>query len=287
MLPDIRGVLRDARYALPRQVERFVGGPGPDAAARICDRLHRSGLAATVGHFPANDDPPEAVIAVNLAMADSLRLRAGDAYLSVKAPPLGFDAGHLRALSEAAAAARLTLMFDAHAPHQAEPTQRLFAALLARFPGTGCVLPARWQRSAADAERLRDTSARLRIVKGEWADPAWNGDIEASYLGLIESLAGRRATVAIATHCPRIAERALALLLDAGTPCELEQLRGLPMRRTTAIARRWAVPVRIYVPFGRGWWPYALDKALARPYLLPWMIRDRLGWADPAHYRPA
>jgi len=287
MRPDLWGMLRDARYALPRQIERFVGGPGPEAAARICGRLHRSGLTATVGHFPANGDSPDDVAAVNRTMAACLRSRAGDVYLSVKAPPLGFDPDHLRALAEAAAAARLTLMFDAHAPHQAEPTQQLFAELLARYPGTGCVLPARWQRSPADAERFRDSSARLRIVKGEWADPEWSGEIEDSYLGLIARLAGRRSPVAVATHCPTLAERALALLLDAGTPCELEQLRGLPMHRTMAIARRWAVPVRVYVPFGRGWWPYALDKALARPYLLPWLIRDRLGWADSPRYRPA
>ena len=35
--------------------------------------------------------------------------------------------------------------------------------------------------------------------------------------------------------------------------------------------------VRVYVPFGPGWWPYAVDKALGRPYLLAWTIRDRLG----------
>ena len=49
------------------------------------------------------------------------------------------------------------------------------------------------------------------------------------------------------------------------------------MRRTTAIARKLGVPVRVYVPFGAGWWPYALDKALARPYLPLWMLRDLIG----------
>jgi proline dehydrogenase len=47
-----------------------------------------------------------------------------------------------------------------------------------------------------------------------------------------------------------------------------------------AVARRLGVPVRVYIPFGPGWWPYALDKALARPYLLSWMIRDRLAPAN-------
>ncbi|WP_254514881.1 proline dehydrogenase family protein [Novosphingobium sp. G106] len=105
-------------------------------------------------------------------------------------------------------------------------------------------------------------------------------DIEASYLGLVTRLAGRTAPVSVATHSPLLAERALAILLDAGTPCELEQLRGLPMRRTMAIARRLGVPVRIYVPFGPGWLPYAADKALGRPYLPKWIVRDRLGLVD-------
>jgi proline dehydrogenase len=47
------------------------------------------------------------------------------------------------------------------------------------------------------------------------------------------------------------------------------------------VARGQGVPVRLYVPFGPGWIPYALDRALARPYLLAWMWRDWTGRADP------
>jgi proline dehydrogenase len=274
-------MLRDARYALPRQLERVSSGPGPEAVARICHRLQARGLCTTVGHFPGSRDTAQSIAAANLAVARALGGRSGDAYLSVKAPPLGFDRTHLQAIADAATGSRLPLMFDAHAPHQAGATHALFDDLLAQFPGTGCVLPARWKRSMADAARLRGTSARLRIVKGEWADPEWGDrDIEANYLGLVTRLAGRAGIVAIATHNPGLAERALAILLNAGTPCELEQLRGLPMRRTTAIARRLGVPMRVYVPFGSGWLPYAANKALARPYLPGWMIRDRLGLTD-------
>lgn len=277
MRSDLWGMLRDARYALPRQIEKVSSGPGPEAAARICAGLQARGLRATVGHFPGSRDTAESIAAANVAMARCLRERASDAYLSIKAPPLGFD----RALIETIGASGLAVLFDAHAPHQAEATHALFEELLTQFPGTGCVLPARWKRSMADAACFRDTTARLRIVKGEWADPDWGGhDIEANYLGLVTRLAGRAAAVSVATHSPRLAERALAILLDAGTPCELEQLRGLPMRRTTAIARRLGVPVRVYVPFGPGWLPYAADKALARPYLPKWIVRDRLGLAD-------
>jgi proline dehydrogenase len=274
--------LRTARYALPRYVERIVPGPGPDAAARRCHALNRKGLAATIGYFQSGEARPEEIVAANLAVADLLAERSGDVYLSVKAPPLAFDAAHLRTVAEAAAAAGLALMFDAHAPKDADRTLAAVARLSRDFPRTGFALPARWRRSLADAADFRDGPARIRVVKGEWPDPAWaDPDVEASYLGLVARLAGRAAPVDVATHDPGLAERALTLLLDAGTPCELEQLRGLPARRTVAVARRLGVPVRVYVPFGPGWWPYALDKALGRPYLLSWMIADRLGRRGP------
>jgi proline dehydrogenase len=273
--------LRKARYALPHLVERVFPGPGAKAVSRRCRTLNRRGLAATPGYFQSGEARPEDIVAANVAVAGLLADRGGDVYLSVKAPPMAFDPAHLRKVAEAAAAARLTLMFDAHAPGDAERTLEAVAGLLREFPGTGFALPARWRRSLADSAAFRDGSARIRVVKGEWADPDWAGvDVDSSYLALVGRLAGRAAPVAIATHDPDLAARALTLLLDSGTPCELEQLRGLPGRRTVAVARRLGVPVRVYVPFGPGWWPYAIDKALARPYLLSWMIRDRL--ARPA-----
>jgi proline dehydrogenase len=269
--------LRNARYALPHLVERVVPGPGPGSAARRCRKLNRCGLAATLGYFQSGNARPEDIVAANVAAARLFGERAGDAYLSVKAPPLAFDPAHIRAIAESAAAAEMNLLFDAHAPKDAERTLKAVSDLLPDFAGTGFALPARWLRSRGDAAAFRDSSARIRLVKGEWADPEWRAmDIEASYLALAARLAGRTAPVAVATHDPGLAERALGLLLASGTPCELEQLRGLPSRRTMAVARRLEVPVRVYIPFGPGWWPYALDKALARPYLLSWMVRDRL-----------
>jgi proline dehydrogenase len=267
-------LLRNVRYALPGYVGRVLPGPGAAATASRCAGLERRGLAATIGYFDIPGARPEDIVAANVAIARQLAGRGAGAYLSVKAPPLEFEVDRVRAIAEAG----LALMFDAHAPEDADRTLELVKGLLDPFPGTGFALPARWRRSARDAAAFRDSSARIRIVKGEWADPEWTEpDVEASYLALVARLAGRTAPVGVATHDPELAERALALLLRSGTPCELEQLRGLPSRRTSAVARRLGVPVRVYLPFGPGWWPYALDKALARPYLLSWMIADRLG----------
>lgn len=255
----IRRALGPLRHGLPRWIERHVPGPGPAAAARRCRRI---GLAGSVGYFHRAGAAPAEIVAAYRAVAGGC-----DAVLAVKAPALGFAEAALAAL----VATGREIVLDAHAEPQAAPT----LALARRFAGVGAALPARWQRSAADAAALRDAPARLRLVKGEWADPAGDmADIPAAYLALARQLAGRAAPVGIATHDPALAEAALTLLREAGTPCELEQLRGLPRRRTMAIAARLGVPVRLYCPFGPGWWPYALDSALDRPYLPRWW------WAD-------
>lgn len=280
MISAIRNVLRDIRYALPAALGKIVSGPGAERAARICEILHQQGLSATVGYFPGHEETPENVLGANKAVATSLFGRTSDVALAVKAPHLAFDREQVAQIAASAATSRLPLIFDAHAPQHADATLALVEATLADCPGTGFAMPGRWRRSLCDAERFRDTSARIRIVKGEWADrESPEDDIDKHYLELASRLAGRSGMVAVATHDPTLAARALDILLAAGTPCELELIRGLPKRKPLAVARQRGVKSRIYVPFGEGWVPYAVDKALARPYLLSWMINDRWGSA--------
>lgn len=262
---SLRDVLVRWRYALPARLGALLPAPGPDWAVRQAHVLKRRGIAVTIGYFQG-DETPEQIAATLAGIAP--RLPEGS-HLAVKAPPLRFDSA---AVATIAATGR-TLVFDAHSPADADATLALVGA------GDGVVLPARWPRSLADAERLRDKPVRVRLVKGEWADPDGDPtDIAEAFLNLVRLLTGRKAPVGVATHDPALAEQALDLLLAAGTPCELEQLRGLPRSRTLAVARRRGVPVRLYVPFGPAWWPYAIDKALARPHLPLWWAQDRLGY---------
>lgn len=198
--------------------------------------------------------------------------------LAIKASPLYFDKDNLRAVAGPAGAAGMTVMFDALTHAQAGETVELAEWMTGEFPAVGIAISARWRRSAADAARFRDAPVRIRLVKGEWADPEYDAaDVEKAYLDLTRALAGRRAPVGVASHDPVLAELALRILREAGTPCELEQLRGLPGHRTRNVAKALGVPVRLYWPFGPGWWPYAAEKLLERPYLPGWWVKDRLG----------
>ncbi len=267
------------RWRLGQMLIRRVPAllPKADAAyaAGLAERLRVQGYALTIGHFLADKGSPDAIVTANCAVADALASSECDAYLAVKAPPLGFDPVRLATIRKAADRAGLPMVFDAHRFVDADQTLACVRHLIADHPGTGVALPARWWRSLDDAIALRDSSARLRLVKGEWAEPGVpEGDAGERFLAIARKLAGREAPVGVATHDPALAEAALKILLAAGTPCELEQIRGLPRRRAVAVARQLKVRVRIYVPFGEGWWPYALGKMLERPYLIMWWLRD-------------
>ncbi|HSQ96518.1 MAG TPA: GNAT family N-acetyltransferase [Croceibacterium sp.] len=262
----LKARLRDARYALPGWIEQHVRGEDAAAAAQKVTRL---GAPVSVAFFQAGHATP-AEVATNYRQLSSALAGSGcDALFALKAPALGFEEALVREI----AAADVPLTFDSLTEPQAERTLALAEAVSA-----GVALPARWRRSSADAARLRDGACRIRLVKGEWPDPdADVPDIVEAYLTLARLLAGRKAPVGVATHDPALADAALRVLLKAGTPCELEQLRGLPRRRTMEVARKLGVPVRLYYPFGPGWWPYAVDKALARPYLPLWALKDLIG----------
>ncbi len=265
----LRRQVSRTRHALPGLVGRTVPASTAAAAVNACARAERGGLLTTAGYFHADEASPAEVAAACLDLAGKLVAAGLPTHLAIKSNALAHD----RALLRAIAATGAPLAFDAMAPAHADAVLSLAEELSA-----GAALPARWRRSPGDALRLRDRTCRIRLVKGEWADPQADAeDVARAYVELARLLAGRSAPVGVATHDPALAEAALAILRASGTPCELEQLRGLPRRRTLALARRLGVPVRLYHPCGPGWWPYAVDRALDRPYLPLWAARDLLG----------
>lgn len=226
-------------------------------------------MSSSVGLFASDDASAGDVAAELIELADKLRAAGCDAIIALKPPQLAFDRVLVRRIADCG----IPVVLDALRVDQAD---RIHA--LAVESEVGIAIPARWQRSRRDVRALRDLPCRIRLVKGEWADPVQDAeDIGAAYLSLVRALAGRKAVVGVATHDPELARAALGILRAVGTPVELEQLRGLPARRTIRVAREMGVPVRRYTAFGPGWWPYAIEQALRRPYLPVWALRDLAG----------
>jgi proline dehydrogenase len=188
---------------------------------------------------------------------------------------LGFDTQLIGEISRAAADAKIGIYFDSRAWDLADRVLGCVAYAARDNPQVGCVLPGRWQRSLHDADFAAELRLRVRVVKGQWADPEYPDiDLRKGFLAVIDRLAGRARHVAVATHDAPLAREALRRLTAAGTPCELELLFGLPMRAARREARNLGVSTRVYVPYGHSWVPYALSWVKQNPQVLWWVLTD-------------
>ncbi len=161
--------------------------------------------------------------------------------------------------------------------------QTLVEALVDSGTQVSYTLPGRWRRSLTDADWARERGLTVRVVKGQWADPADpDRDMQAGFLATIDRLAGGQSHVAVASHDVPLANQALRRLQATRTDCSLELLYGLPMKAALAMAQSLGVPVRVYVPYGAAYLPYALGKLKQNPRMAWWLLRDLVGAGQPA-----
>lgn len=247
-----------------------------DDALRLAQGHAAAGRACTLGCFNDGSEAPADVAARACASADAMALLAPSGYVSIKAPGLHYDLDALDQILACCRQRQVLAHFDSHDLGNAELTLACVERALEQGLDVGLTLPGRWARSLDDAAHACSLGLRVRVVKGEWPDPLRpEADLRAGFLAVIDTLIAHRAReVAVASHDPPLAREALRRLQAAGIRCELELLNGLPQRASLAAARELAVPVRIYIPFGIAWRPYALRRALRQPRMLLWLATD-------------
>ncbi len=248
-----------------RAAHRYVAGPELADALMLAETLDRP---TTLGFWDSPGDPPSLVTHAHEQAVAAIAAGGLDSYPSVKLPAFGTDPRAVDAVAEAAADAGVLLHFDSLAEDDADRTLALARRYADAGSDVGATLPGCWSRSVRDAEQLGAAGVRLRIVKGQWPgdrDPA------VGFLSVVDAVRrGGGARAAIATHDAGLAREALERLPGS----ELELLLGLPMRAAALEAAEHASPVRIYVPYGRGYLPYAVRRAATRPVMLWWLARD-------------
>jgi proline dehydrogenase len=272
-----KSVGRPFRWALNMAGRVYVPGDRLDDAMDIAVELAPKSLASTLGYFHSAGDSPQYVANMTLAIVDAVASLAPQGYVSIKAPACRYEPTLIATVAERARSKGILAHFDSHELHTCDATLKCVRQASELGARVGLTLPGRWRRSAADADYACDLGVRARVVKGEWADPGEPGrDPRRGFLEVVARLAGRARVVAVATHDPMLARESLSRLLDAGTRCELELLHGLPRRALLPIAREFSVPVRVYIPFGIAWRPYAVSKVAKNPRILWWVVRDGL-----------
>lgn len=262
-----------AMPVLGHAARRYVAGTALADAAALAQRAADSGLRSTLCYWNDGSEDPAIVASEYMGIVRHIGRSDLDGALALKVPAVWDQQDKIDPIVAEARARGVPVILDSHAPDQADANLQVIERL--GGSGLGLAIPGRWRRSLADADRAIAAGARIRVVKGEWADPDWpDADLGEAYLRLISHIAGRARFVGIATHDAALSAQAMQILADAGTPFEQEFVFPLPIASARREGHRFGAAARLYIPFGEAWLPYSMKRAFRNPKTFYWLTRD-------------
>jgi proline dehydrogenase len=122
--------------------------------------------------------------------------------------------------------------------------------------------------------------ARVRLVKGAYKEPRdaayqSKADVDAAFVRIMQILLAAGNYPAIATHDPAMIEATRTFAKERALPpssYEFQMLYGI-RRDLQNTLKREGLRVRVYVPFGREWFPYFMRRLGERPANIGFVIR--------------
>jgi proline dehydrogenase len=148
------------------------------------------------------------------------------------------------------------------------------------YRNVGVALQAALYRSERDVQRMNELGARVRLVKGAYKEPdsvayPRKADVDTAFLRLTKLLLDEGTYPAIATHDPAMIDGTLAYVAERAigkNRFEFQMLYGI--RRDLQVKLSGAgYAVRLYIPFGREWFPYFMRRLGERPANLGFVVR--------------
>ena len=297
-LADSRGLKRLAsRYGMRGPdsfARRFIAGETIEEAIDAARAIEATGLTQTLdllGESVATMAEADAATRTYLAVIDRIVASGIGRNISLKLTQLGLPVDratcvdNLRRILDAAGTHDFFVRIDMENSPFTQVTMEIFETMWQQgYRNAGIVLQSCLPRSAADAQRCNALGARVRLVKGAYKEPKGvayqdKSQVDAAYVDIMKLLLAEGAYPAIATHDPAMidATRAFAKQKDiAPDRYEFQMLYGI-RRDLQAQLKHDGFRVRVYVPFGREWFPYFMRRLGERPANIGFVIRGIAG----------
>lgn len=266
---------------------RFVAGLSTDEALEVTARLNSEGLDVSLdclGESVMHVSQAEESAAIYHRLLEEIAARGLRANVSVKLTAVGMNIGGHGAgpalaesivgqLVERAAHLGNFVRIDMESSEYTEETLRITERLAARWPGcVGTVLQAYLRRTGDDTERLLAKNIRIRLCKGaykESAELAFPGksEVDANYASLMKRMATSGTFCGIATHDEALIGDLRSFVKSnqlSRDSFEFQMLYGV-RRDLQRLLRAEGYRVRVYLPFGKEWFPYFMRRLAERP----------------------
>jgi len=221
---------------------------------------------------------------------DQIAERDLNANISVKLTQMGLELSPELAetiaenLAEHAAATGNFVRIDMEDSSLTQVTLDIVRRIHARSPlqgAIGIVIQAYLYRSQADIEQLVAKGIRVRLCKGAYKEPAEvafprKADVDTNFVRLSRMLLDSPVYHGVATHDDAMVAEVKSYASQHGIDAsrfEFQMLYGVRRDLQRRLARE-GYKVRVYVPFGREWYPYFMRRLAERPANVLFLARN-------------
>jgi len=289
--PRLRLWMETSAWA-ERLTKRFVAGLYLDQALEVCRSLNARGILASLDHLGervGSEAEARASVDDYLRALERISIEKLQATVSIKLTQFGLDhserlcAENVERLVEAARRLGGMIEVDMESHQYVDSTLRLVSSLHRRYGSVRAVIQAYLYRSERDLEELCQLGIPVRLCKGAYREPASvafprKRDVNRNYRRLSEVLLTRGVYPALATHDPVMIDHAIRFAAASGRASdsfEFQMLYGIRRDLQEQLTSR-GFRLRLYVPYGRAWYPYIMRRLAERPANVFFLLRNLL-----------
>ncbi len=267
-----------------RLSSRFVAGMEIEDALRVAQTVNNQGMAVSLdslGESVTSENEAHKAAEIYHRLLDAIAARKLNANVSVKLTQMGLGLsselaeGIAENLTEHARSYGSFVRIDMEDSSLTQVTLDIVRRIHAR-PGLrgaiGTVIQSYLYRSQADIEQLLAEGVRIRLCKGAYKEPAEvafprKGDVDANYVRLTCMLLDSPVYHGLATHDVAMIHAAKSFASQHGVEpsrFEFQMLYGVRRDLQRELVDE-GYKMRVYIPFGREWYPYFMRRLAERP----------------------
>ena len=270
---------------------RFIAGETIEEAIEASRAIQARGYLLTLDYLGESVRTVEEAAAATreyVRLIDVIVAAGIERNVSLKLTQLGVDVDratcvdNLRRILDPAQRHGFFVRIDMENSPYTDVTLEVFETMWQQeYRSLGVALQAALYRTEQDVRRMNELGARVRLVKGAYKEPAsvahqQKQDVDAAFLELMRLLLDEGTYPAIATHDEQMlaATRAYASRRAiAPDRFEFQMLYGIRRDLQAALISA-GYRMRIYVPFGREWFPYFMRRLGERPANVGFVVRS-------------
>ena len=282
-----------ARFSLFRKLNtRFIAGETIDEAIAAIREVNAHGCTASFDHLNegvTNAKATEAEVTEYLNVLARIDDTGIKSNVSIKLTQFGLEIDpelayrNARRIVEDAKRRGNFVRVDMEGSNVTQVTLDIFNRLRSEFElnDVGIVVQSYLYRTREDVAALLKIPARIRLCKGAYNEPAevaypQKKDNDDNYVRVMQMLLSSGVYHGIATHDPKMIDATIDFTQREGIgkdAFEFQMLYGIRRDLQEQLARD-GYGMRVYVPYGKHWYPYFMRRLAERPANIWFVLKN-------------